>query len=624
MKSPSLPRRGFLALGAAAGAAALMPGAAFAASPTGQKLHGLSVFGELKYPAGFAQFDYVNPDAPKGGSFSFPPPNWTYNQSPFTFNTLNSFTLKGDAPPRMELCFDTLMARALDEPDAVYGLLAESVTISADRNGFDFALRPQARWHDGTPLTAEDVAFTLMLYKEKGHPVLLLPLAELEEARALDAHTVRLTFSGRQSSQTLLTVATMPIVSKAYYTANDFEAARMVPPLGSGPYKIGRVAAGQTIEYERVPDYWGRDLAVNRGQYNFDRIRIDFYRDRQAAFEAFKKGDTHFREEFTARVWASDYDFPALAQGKVVKREFEGEKWPSMQSIALNQRRAQFRDVRVRRAIAMCFDFEWTRRTLFAGSYQRSQSNFEKSEFRAEGLPTPGELALLEPFRAELPPETFGEPPVQPVSDGSGRDRKLLGAASRLLAEAGWKRSGDFVVNGKGERLEAEMLANDDSLARIFLPWVENMKAIGIDASVRVVDSAQYEARLDDFDFDLDMAAISIGATPTVDALEAIYHSRAADRPGTRNYPGTKSPAIDALVAAAGRSQSREELVVALRALDRVLRARLDWIPTYYLANHRVAYWDMFGFKEPKPDYGFPVETLWWFDSSRAQKIGRG
>ncbi|MGB3831383.1 MAG: extracellular solute-binding protein [Mesorhizobium sp.] len=624
MKSPSLPRRGFLALGAAAGAAALMPGAAFAASPTGQKLHGLSVFGELKYPAGFAQFDYVNPDAPKGGSFSFPPPNWTYNQSPFTFNTLNSFTLKGDAPPRMELCFDTLMARALDEPDAVYGLLAESVTISGDRNGFDFALRPQARWHDGMPLTAEDVAFTLMLYKEKGHPVLLLPLAELEEARALDAHTVRLTFSGRQSSQTLLTVATMPIVSKAYYTANDFEAARMVPPLGSGPYKIGRIAAGQTIEYERVPDYWGRDLAVNRGQYNFDRIRIDFYRDRQAAFEAFKKGDTHFREEFTARVWASDYDFPALAQGKVVKREFEGEKWPFMQSIALNQRRAQFRDVRVRRAIAMCFDFEWTRRTLFAGSYQRSQSNFEKSEFRAEGLPTPGELALLEPFRAELPSETFGEPPVQPVSDGSGRDRKLLGAASRLLAEAGWKRSGDFVVNGKGERLEAEMLANDDSLARIFLPWVENMKAIGIDASVRVVDSAQYEARLDEFDFDLDMAAISIGATPTVDALEAIYHSRAADRPGTRNYPGTKSPAIDALVAAAGRAQSREELVVALRALDRVLRARLDWIPTYYLANHRVAYWDMFGFKEPKPDYGFPVETLWWFDSSRAQKIGRG
>lgn len=620
----ALARRDFLALGAAAGAAALLPGAAFAASPTGTRLHGLSVFGELKYPPGFERFDYVNADAPKGGGFNFPPPNWTYNQSPFTFNTLNSFTLKGDAPPRMELCFDALMARAIDEPDAVYGLLAESVTISDDRNGFDFALRPQARWHDGTPLTAQDVAFSLTLYKEKGHPDLLLPLRELTEARALDAGTVRLRFSGRQSAQTLLTVVTMPIVSSAYYGANDFEAGRMAPPLGSGPYRVGRVSAGQFIEYERVPDYWGADLAVNRGQYNFDRIRIDFYRDRQAAFEAFKKGDTHFREEFTARVWANDYDFPSLAQGKVVKREFEGEKWPSMQAVAMNQRREPFRDVRVRRAIDLCFDFEWSRRTLFAGSYQRSQSSFEKSDFRAEGLPSPAELALLEPFRAELPPETFGEAPMQPVSDGSGRDRKLLGRAAGLLAEAGWKRAGDFVANGKGERLKAEMLANDDSLARIFLPWVDNMKAIGIDASVRVVDSTQYEARLDDFDFDLVMAAISVGATPTVDGLETIYSSRAADRPGTRNYPGTKSPAVDALVAAAGRAQSRDELATALNALDRVLRARLDWIPTYYLANHRVAYWDMFGFKEPKPDYGFPVETLWWFDPGRAAKIGRG
>jgi microcin C transport system substrate-binding protein len=618
-----LPRRDFLALGAATCAVALVPGAAFAASPTGTRLHGLSVFGDLKYPPDFKQFDYVNADAPKGGSFNFPPPNWAYNQSPFTFNTLNSFTLRGDAPPRMELCFDALMTRAVDEPDAIYGLLAESVTISADRNSYDFALRPQARWHDGTPITAEDVAFSLMLYKDKGHPDLLLPLRELTEAKALDARVVRLTFSGKQSSQTLLTVATMPVVSKAYYTANDFDAGRMTPPLGSGPYKVGRVSAGQFIEYERVADYWGKDLPVNRGQYNFDRIRIDFYQERQAAFEAFKKGDTHYREEFTARVWVNDYDFPALKQGKVVKREFPGEKWPSMQAVALNLRRAQFQDVRVRRAIGMCFDFEWTKRTLFAGSYDRSQSNFERSEFRADGMPSPQELALLEPFRSELPPETFGEAVKQPVSDGSGRDRKLLGAAVRLLTEAGWKRSGDFAVNAKGERLKAEILCNEDGLARIFLPWVDNMKAIGIDASVRMVDSAQYQARQNGFDFDLIMAAISVGATPTFDGLETIYHSRAADRQGTRNYPGTKSPAVDALVEAAGKAQSREELVTALRALDRVLRARLDWIPTYYLANHRVAYWDMFGFKEPKPDYGFPVETLWWFDKDKAAKIGK-
>ncbi|MGB3646360.1 MAG: extracellular solute-binding protein [Mesorhizobium sp.] len=620
----ALLRRDFLALGLAAGASALLPGRAFATVQTGTKLHGLSAFGDLKYPAGFDHFAYVDPNAPKGGAMNFAPPNWGYNQSPLTFNTLNSFALKGDAPPRMEMCFDTLMERALDEPDAVYGLLAESVTLSADRNSFDFALRPAARWHDGTPLTAHDVAFSFMLYKEKGHPDLLLPLVELKEAVALDDRTVRLTFSGRQSVQAILTAVGMPVVSKAYYEANDFEASTMIPPLGSGPYKVGRVSAGEFIEYERVADYWGVDLPVNRGQDNFGRIRIDFYRDRQAAFQAFKKGDTTFREEFVARVWATGYDFPALKQGKVVKREFPGEKWPAMQAIAINQRRERFRDVRVRRALDLCFDFEWTKRTLFAGSYERSQSNFERSDFRAEGLPSPQELALLEPFRAELPPEVFGEPVMQPVSDGSGRDRKLLGQAAKLLAEAGWKRVGGFVVNDKGERLVVEILAEDDSLVRITSPWADNMKAVGIDASVRLVDSNQFEERQNTFDFDLNLVAVSVGATPSADSLETLYSSRAADRPGTRNYPGTRSPAIDALVAAAGAARSRDELVTALRALDRVLRARLDWIPTYYLANHRAAYWDMFGFVEQKPDYGFPVEALWWFDKDKAAKIGKG
>ncbi|OQM74031.1 hypothetical protein BFN67_06315 [Pseudaminobacter manganicus] len=620
---PLLHRRDFLALSAAAASAALMPGRAFAASPTAVKLHGLSVFGELKYGADFSRFDYVNPQAPKGGTFNFQPPNWGYNQNPTTFNTLNSFALKGDAPPRMELCFDSLMTRALDEPDAVYGLLAESVTISDDRNSFDFALRPQARWHDGSKLNIEDVVFSLMLFKEKGHPDLLFPLRELESAAALDAGTLRLTFSGQQSAQTILNIVTMPIVSKNYYAAHDFDASTMAPPLGSGPYEVGRVSAGQSIEFNRLGDYWGADLPVNRGHYNFGRIRIDFYRNRQAAFEAFKKGNTTFREEFTARIWATGYDFPALDAGKVVRREFPGEKTPAMQAMAINQRRARFRDIHVRRAIDLCFDFEWMKRTLFSGSYDRSQSNFEHSDFRANGLPSPAELALLEPFRAELPPEVFGEAVIQPMSDGSGRDRKLLGQAARLLSGAGWKRSGDFLVNGKGERLSAELLANDDALTRIFLPWAENMKAIGIDASVRVVDSAQYARRQDEFDFDMILTAVNIGATPTIDSLEMLYHSHAADRPGTRNYPGTKSSAIDALVAAAGRATSRAELVTALNALDRVLRARLDWIPTYYLANHRVAYWDMFGFVEPKPDFGFPVETLWWFDRNRARKIDK-
>lgn len=618
-----LSRRDLMALGCAATAAALLPGRAFANTPTETQLHGLSAFGELKYPAGFAHFGYVDPAAPKGGTINFAPPNSTFNQSFLTFNTLNSLVLKGESPPRTEYCFDSLMASALDEPDAVYGLLAQSVTLSADRNTFTFALRPPARWHDGTPLTAADIVFALKLYKDKGHPHLSQALRWMTDAAMVDASTVRLTFSGEQSSQNILAIVQMPIVSRAYYTENDFGAATMTPPLGSGPYRIGRVSAGQSVEYDRVADYWGRDLAVNRGLYNFDRIRIDFYQNRQAAFEAFKKGDTHFREEFTARVWATGYDFPALEQGKVVKREFPGEKWPDMQAVALNQRRPQFKDVRVRRAIDLCFDFEWTKRTLFYGSYDRSQSNFETSDYKAEGRPSPQELALLEPFRSELPAEVFGEPSLQPVSDGTGRDRKMLGEAVKLLTEAGWKRSGTFVVNDKGDRLTVEILATEDGVVRLFTPWMEKMRTIGIDAAIRQVDQTQYEQRQNDYDFDFILLHSLIGATPTEDSLEILYHSRSAARPGMRNYPGTQSPAVDALIAAAGRARSRTELVTALKALDRVLRARLDWIPTYYLANHRVAYWDMFGFVEPKPDYGFPAEILWWFDKERASKIGK-
>ena len=380
-----MTRRELLALGAAAAASPLIPGRAFAAVPADQELHGLSAFGDLKYGPDFTHFDYANLEAPKGGTFNFGPSQWVFNQNPYTFNTLNSFVAKGDAPPRMEMCFDSLMASALDEPDSIYGLLAKTVTVSLDRNSFEFALRPEARFHDGSPLTAEDAAFTFKLFKENGHPDLLLSLTELTEAVALDAGRLRLTFSGKQSGRTILDVATFPILSKSYFDKVPFDSSRMEPPLGSGPYKVGLVNAGQTIEFERVADYWGRDLPVNRGMFNFDRLRIEFYGDRQAAFEAFKKGEVHFREEATSRIWATGYDFPAINAGKVVKREFPSEKRPAMQAIAVNQRRERFRDVRVRRAIALCFDFEWTNRSLFYGLYDRSQSCFERSEFKASG-----------------------------------------------------------------------------------------------------------------------------------------------------------------------------------------------------------------------------------------------
>lgn len=624
LRDPALSRRGFLGLTAAALTPSL-PRRLFAATPTGQKVHGLSAFGDLKYPADFTHFDYLNPDAPKGGRMNFSPPNWTYNQSVLTFNTLNSFAFKGQSPVRAEMCFDALMARALDEPDAIYGLIADGVTLSDDRNTFEFSLRPEARWHDGSPLTADDVAFSYMLFKdkEKAHPVLSLALTELKEAVAIDARTVRLSFTGKQSEQAVLSAAAMPMVSKAYYTANDFGASTMKPPLGCGAYRVGRINAGSFIEYERVADYWAKDLPVNRGSSNFDVIRIDFYGDRQAGFEAFKKGDIHYRQEFTSRTWATGYDFPAVTNKRVILREFPRELAPQMQALAMNQRRPQFQDQRVRRAIALCFDFEWMKKNLFFGSYDRSQSSFEQSEFKAEGSPSPQELAILEPFRAELPSEVFGEAVKLPATNGQGRDRKILGEAAKLLADAGWKRDGAFVINDKGQKLVAEALADDEGIVRVFTPWVDNLKAIGIDASIRLVDATQFESREAAFDFDITMLAMNIGATPTSDGLELLYSARAADQPSTRNYSGTKSPAVDACIAAVARARSRDELVVAIRALDRVLRARQDWIPTYFLANHRAAYWDMFGFKEPKPDYGFPVETMWWFDEAKAKAIGK-
>lgn len=622
-RQPVLPRRDFLALGAAATATALLPGKLFAAIPTGVKVHGLSAFGDLKYKPDFTRFDYVNIDAPQGGTFNFSPPNWGQNQSPLTFNTLNSFVPKGDAPQRMEMCFDTLMVRALDEPDAVYGQVADGVTISDDRNGFIFALRPQARFHDGTPLTAEDAAFTYKLLKDQGHPDFSLSLTHLDDATATDQHTLVLKFSGKQSARTILNVAQFPILSKAFYTANPFDSSQLNPPLGSGAYKVGRWSAGAWIEYERVADYWGNDLPVNRGLNNFGRIRIEFYQDRTAAFEAFKKGEIFYREEFTSRVWATGYDFPAFTAGKVVKHEFPAETVPDMQATAVNQRREKFRDPRVREAIALCFDFEWTQRNFFYGSYERSQSCFEKSDFRAEGTPSPEELALLQPLRDQLPPEAFGDAVTQPASDGSGRDRKLLGKAAKLLNEAGWKRSGDLVVNAKGERLTAEFLVDDEGFVQIYSPWVANMKAVGIDASIRLVDPAQYQLRQSTFDFDLISAHFSFSATPTRDDLEVFFHSRTADISGSRNLPGISNPAIDALLDTVGAAKDRESLTVAMRALDRVLRARRDWIPSWFLANHRSAFWDMFGFPEQKPDFGFPVEALWWVDKGKAAKIGK-
>jgi microcin C transport system substrate-binding protein len=615
-----LTRRAALKLAGAGAALALAPPFAWAAGRTG--LHGLSIFGDLKYPKGFKHFDYVNADAPKGGRMNFQPPNWYFNQSTQTFNTLNSYVLRGDSPPRMELIFDTLMASASDEPDSVYGLLAESVDVSDDANTYTFHLRPEARFHDGSKLTADDVAWSLTVLKEKGHPNISQVIREMVKAEATDPATVVVTFSGRQTRSTIFTIVGLPIFSRAYYAAKPFESGSLEAPLGSGQYKVGNMSAGRYIEYVRVPDYWGADLPVNIGTGNFDTIRIDFFMERETAFEAFKKGEITYREEFTALTWAKDYEFPALAAGKVKKSLFPSEKRPSMQGWFFNTRRAKFRDPRTRLAIALAFDFEWTNRNLFFDTYERLTSYFNGSDFAASGMPSAEEVELLGPFRADLPAEVFGEAYVPPKTDGSGnRDRKLLRQSSELLAAAGWKLSGNQLVDGDGTPLTFEFLIDQQVFVRVLSRYANNLAAIGVTATIRQVDPSQYQARTSAYDFDVVGFALSMSATP-LEGLEQVFSSKAADLPGTYNFSGIKEKAVDAILDRLPEITTREQLIASTRAIDRVLRARHYWIENWTLANHRVGHWDLFGWPETKPDYAFNPESTWWFDRDKAAAIG--
>jgi microcin C transport system substrate-binding protein len=614
-------RRTFLALTGAAAAVAKAPFLRPAwAAPNGR--HGLSLFGDLSYQPGFPHFDYVNPNAPRGGRIVMLAPNWAFNQNSQTFNTLNSFVTRGDAPPRMELTFDSLMVRALDEPDAMYGLVAEAVELSDDERELVFFLRDNVSFRDGSALTADDVAFSLTTLKQRGHPAMRLPLAQMASAEAAGPREVVVRLGDGASRELKLIVAGLPILSKAYYQERDFEASTLEPPLGSGPYKVGRFAAGRYIEYHRDPSYWAGSLPVARGHNNFDVIRIEFFRDRTAEFESLKKGALTYREEFTAKTWATEYDFPAVLDGRVVKETVPAETVPDFQAWYFNTRRAKFADPRTRQAIGLAFDFEWTNQNIFFGAYRRSASFFERSVYAAAGEPSPAELQLLQPFRDELPPEVFGPPPVPPVSDGSGRDRRNLREALRLLQEAGWQRRGGDIVDEAGRPLTVEFLINAPTFERVLGPYSEALKAIGVAASIRLVDPAQYQSRQNDFDFDLIISRAALSATP-LEGLRTAFTSEAADTPGTRNFAGIRHPAVDALVETALAAPDRETHQTALSALDRVLRVHHYAIPQWHSAEHRVAMWDMFDRPAVKPDFGFPIETTWWHDADKARRIGR-
>lgn len=593
--------------------ASALPTAALAQSGT-TRTYGLSSFGELALPEGFEAFPHVNVDAPKGGTLSLQPTTWLFNQNPQTFNTLNGFVLRGDAPQRIELTFATLMKASGDEPDAVYGLLAEWVEISDDLLTYDFKIRAEARFHDGSPILASDVAWSIKTLMEEGHPNLASLLVDVEEVQALGDDLVRVTFVPERSRNSHLNVASLPIFSEASFEGKEFGASTLEPILGSGAYKVGAFEAGRFITYDRVEDYWGADLPVNRGQNNFDHIRVPLFRDRDVAFEAFKAGEINWREENTARVWATEYTFPSIVSGAVIQEEFPDGRPAGAQGFFFNIRREKFSNPRVRQAIALAFDFEWSNERLFYGLYRRTHSMFENSPFKAEGLPGADELALLEPYRADLPEAVFDEPYVPPISDGSGADRTLQREANRLLNEAGWTLDNGRRVNSAGQQMTLEFLLRSAGFERIVNPYIQNLQRLGIDASMRTVDGAQYQSRLNDFDFDLAGRRYGMTLTPGA-SLRSIFGSDFANRPGANNLPGIAVPALDAIIERASTAQSRDELYVMLRAIDRILRAGHYWVPQWNKPTHWIAHKSELSYPATKPLYELPVETHWWVGS---------
>jgi microcin C transport system substrate-binding protein len=612
-----LTRRETLLLGAAALTSSLAQNVEAAQD---SERHGVSAFGDLKYPPDFKHFDYINPNAPKGGVFSHVGATRAFNQNFLTFNSLNSFILRGDGALGMELTFASLMARAADEPDALYGLAARAVRISAEGLSYRFLMRPGIKFHDGSPLTAHDVAFSLKILKDKGHPIARQLLRDLVGAEATDDATVVLRFAPNRGRDVPLFTASLPIFSRDYYSKHAFDETTLAVPLGSGPYKVGRFEPGRNIEYERVKDWWGADLPVARGQHNFDIVRYEYYRDREVAFEGFTARSYLFREEFTSRTWATRYDFPALRDGRI-KRDVISDDTPSgAQGWFFNTRREKFKDKHLREAFIYAFDFEWTNKTIMYGSYQRTHSVFQNSDMMALGKPSADELALLESFRGKVPDEAFGEPFVPPVSDGSGQDRALLRKASALLQQAGFVIKDGKRVTPQGEPISIEFLIDEPSFQPHHMPFIKNLGTLGIEANLRVVDPVQYRKRVDDFDFDLTIQRFSFSSTPG-DSLRSYFSSQAAAMRGSQNVAGISDPVIDALIDNIIAADSRTSLTTACRVLDRVIRTGRYWVPHWHKAAHWLAYWDVFGRPATKPRYARGIPETWWYDREKAAKV---
>jgi microcin C transport system substrate-binding protein len=588
--------------------------------------HGLSIFGDLKYGPDFKHFDYADPDAPKGGAV-------VLSGLTATYDSLNPYIVKGTPASGVlsylgqNLITDSLLADSHDEPFSEYGLIAKSVTIPADRSWVEFNLRDNAHWNDGSPITVDDVIFTFDILKEKGLPLFRNYYANVAKVEKTGPRSVRFTFNQTGNNELPTIVGQMPVLPKKYWENRAFDETTLDPPLSSGPYKIVKIDPGRSITYQRDPNYWGKDLPVNKGRFNIDTIRYDYYRDSSVILEAFKAGKTDFRYENSAKQWATGYDVAAVKDGRIIRQAAHSKSGEGYQGFLYNLRRNQFQDPKVREALDYAYDFTWTNKTIFYGLYAQPRSYFEGTELAATGLPSPDELKLLEPFKAQLDPRVFTEEYNPPETDGTQESlRKNLRIAARLMAQAGWViQNGKMISQKTGEQFSIQILNRSPADERVVAPFVDNLKLLGIDASFRMVDETQYISRVQTFDFDMTVLPIGQSLSPGNEQRD-YWGSDAADREGSHNYMGIKSAALDSLINDVIFAKDRQTLITATHALDRVLQWGFYSIPEVDGNGFRYAFWNKFGMPRVLPDYAEPaIPTTylnnWWIDPAKERAL---
>ncbi len=580
-----------------------------------KRSHAIAMHGEPKYKAGFKHFDYVNPNAPKGGSIRY--------GSFGSYDSFNGFIIKGEAADGLGVLYDTLMSASDDEPFSRYGLLAHSIEMPEDRSSITFFMRPEARWHDGKPITSADVVWSFETLSTKGPPFYRFYYADVEKVEAKGPLTVKFTFKPVGNRELPLTVSELPILPKHYWEAHEFEKTTLEPPLGSGPYKIGKFETGRFIEYVRVDDYWGKDLNVKIGFNNMDSFRYEYFRDSGVAAEAFKGGATDFRPENISKVWATGYDIPAVKNGLIIKEKISHHNTAPIQGFVFNSRDKMFSDKRVRQALAYGFDFNWSNRNLFYGQYKRSRSYFGNSELEAKGLPTGDELAILERFRGRVPDEVFTSEYNPPATKGDGRIRSNLGIADKLLKDAGWIIKDGKRINEKtGQEMAFELMLVSPAFERISLPFAKNLERLGITMRVRTVDSAQYLKRLETHDFEMVTMTWGQSLSPGNEQRN-FWGADAAIQNGSRNHMGISDPVVDELIESLVQAPDRKQLVARTRALDRVLQWGYYLIPHWYADYDRVLYWNKYSRPAAQLPYGFRI-SRWWYDEAKAKATNAG